>query len=35
VGVLVPNTEARIVDVATGALLGPGADGEVQVRGRR
>ena len=33
VGVLVPNTEARIVDVATGALLGPGADGEVQVRG--
>jgi acyl-CoA synthetase (AMP-forming)/AMP-acid ligase II len=33
VGVLVPNTEARIVDVATGGVLGPGADGEVQVRG--
>jgi acyl-CoA synthetase (AMP-forming)/AMP-acid ligase II len=33
VGVLVPNTEARIVDVATGSVLGPGADGEVQVRG--
>ncbi|HEX5818595.1 MAG TPA: AMP-binding protein [Gemmatimonadales bacterium] len=33
VGVLVPNTEARIVDVATGEVLGPGADGEVHVRG--
>ncbi|MCU0621523.1 MAG: AMP-binding protein [Gemmatimonadales bacterium] len=33
VGPLVPNTEARVVDVATGAALGPGQDGEVQVRG--
>ena len=33
VGVLVPNTEARVVDLVSGAPLGPGADGEVQVRG--
>jgi acyl-CoA synthetase (AMP-forming)/AMP-acid ligase II len=33
VGVLVPNTEARIVDVATGEPLGPGRDGELHVRG--
>jgi acyl-CoA synthetase (AMP-forming)/AMP-acid ligase II len=31
--VLVPNTEARIVDVATGEVLGPGRDGELHVRG--
>jgi acyl-CoA synthetase (AMP-forming)/AMP-acid ligase II/S-adenosylmethionine/arginine decarboxylase-like enzyme len=33
VGRLVPNTEARIVDPATGADLGPGRPGELWVRG--
>ena len=33
VGVLAPNTEMRIVDVATGADLGPDEDGELWVRG--
>lgn len=33
VGPLVPGTEARIVDVATGATLGVGQDGEIHVRG--
>ncbi len=33
VGELVPNTECRIVDIATGADLGPGQDGELWVRG--
>ncbi|WP_102108867.1 AMP-binding protein [Oceaniglobus roseus] len=33
VGVLVPSTEGRIVDVESGADLGPGEDGELWVRG--
>jgi acyl-CoA synthetase (AMP-forming)/AMP-acid ligase II len=33
IGPPVPNTECRIVDVATGAELGPGEEGEVCVRG--
>ena len=33
IGPLVPNTEARVVDVAGGADLGPEADGELLVRG--
>lgn len=33
VGVLAPNTEMRIIDVETGADLGPDADGELWVRG--
>ncbi len=33
IGPLVPNTECRIVDVTTGADLGPGADGELLIRG--
>jgi acyl-CoA synthetase (AMP-forming)/AMP-acid ligase II len=32
-GQLVPNTEARVVDLGTGADLGPGQDGELWVRG--
>uniref|UniRef100_A0A646QDR8 Luciferin 4-monooxygenase n=1 Tax=Hemiscolopendra marginata TaxID=943146 RepID=A0A646QDR8_9MYRI len=32
-GVLVPNTEAKIVDLNTGAALGPGFEGELCVRG--
>ena len=28
-----PNTECKIVDVATGAELGPGQPGEIWVRG--
>jgi 4-coumarate--CoA ligase len=33
VGVTVPNTECRVIDVATGAPLGLGQDGEICVRG--
>ena len=33
VGELVPNTECRILDVATGRDLGPNADGEILIRG--
>lgn len=33
IGELLPATEGRIVDPATGADLGPGADGEILVRG--
>jgi acyl-CoA synthetase (AMP-forming)/AMP-acid ligase II len=33
VGALLPGTAARIVDPATGADLGPGAEGELLVRG--
>ena len=33
VGLIVPNTEARIVDPATGRDLGPGERGELVVRG--
>ncbi|GIH08062.1 AMP-dependent synthetase [Rhizocola hellebori] len=33
IGGLLPNTEARVVDVATGADLGPGQPGELLVRG--
>jgi acyl-CoA synthetase (AMP-forming)/AMP-acid ligase II len=33
IGPPVPNTECRIVDLATGAELGPGEEGEVCVRG--
>jgi acyl-CoA synthetase (AMP-forming)/AMP-acid ligase II len=33
VGPLVPNTECRIVDVATGSDLGPNEDGELLIRG--
>jgi acyl-CoA synthetase (AMP-forming)/AMP-acid ligase II len=33
IGPLVPNTEARVVDIATGADLGPNEDGEFWIRG--
>ena len=33
VGVLLPNTEARLVDLATGQDVGPGQEGEVWIRG--
>ena len=33
VGPLLPNTELRVVDPASGAELGPGVDGELQARG--
>ena len=33
VGPLLPNTELRVVDPVSGAELGPGLDGELQVRG--
>src|SRR4029079_5701168 len=33
IGPLLPNTEARVVDVATGEDLRPGADGELLIRG--
>jgi acyl-CoA synthetase (AMP-forming)/AMP-acid ligase II len=33
VGVLVPNTECKIVDPATGEACGPGQDGELWMRG--
>jgi acyl-CoA synthetase (AMP-forming)/AMP-acid ligase II len=33
IGPLAPNTEARIVDIATGEELGRGADGEICFRG--
>jgi acyl-CoA synthetase (AMP-forming)/AMP-acid ligase II len=33
VGLLVPNTECQIVDLADGQPLGPGATGEILVRG--
>ena len=33
IGPLLPNTEARVVDVATGENLPPGADGELLIRG--
>ena len=32
-GVLLPNTEAKIIDVTTGENLGPGMRGELCVRG--
>ncbi len=33
IGVLVPQTEARLVDVGTGTDLGPGQEGEMWIRG--
>ncbi|XP_022808061.1 4-coumarate--CoA ligase 1-like [Stylophora pistillata] len=33
VGVLLPNLECKIVDVTTGAVLGPSQDGEICLRG--
>jgi len=33
VGVPAPNTEVKIVDLATGEMLGPGKEGEICVRG--
>ncbi len=33
VGETLPNTQCRVVDVATGRDLGPGEDGEIMVRG--
>jgi acyl-CoA synthetase (AMP-forming)/AMP-acid ligase II len=33
VGPPVPNTEVKVVDVATGAALGPNQEGEIRVRG--
>ncbi|MCB0019322.1 MAG: AMP-binding protein, partial [Anaerolineales bacterium] len=33
VGYAIPNTETRVVDVATGEDLGPGQDGELWIRG--
>ena len=35
IGVVIPNTECKIVDVATRAELGVNQDGELWVRGRR
>ncbi len=32
-GLLLPNMQARIIDTASGALLGPNQDGEIWVRG--
>jgi len=32
-GLVVPNTELKVVDVATGEELGPGEDGELWARG--
>ncbi len=32
-GVLIPNTEAKIVDLKTGEALGPGMIGELCIRG--
>ena len=32
-GQLLPNTEARIVDLSTGQLLGPNESGELHIRG--
>lgn len=33
IGPVVPGSEAKVVDVATGAEVGPGEDGEILVRG--
>ncbi|KXJ19143.1 probable 4-coumarate--CoA ligase 3 [Exaiptasia diaphana] len=33
VGMLLPNIEAKVINLETGALLGPGQDGEICVRG--
>jgi acyl-CoA synthetase (AMP-forming)/AMP-acid ligase II len=33
IGLLVPNTECKIVDPSTGQMLGPGQDGELWMRG--
>jgi len=33
VGIVLPNTECKIVDAATGQALGPGQDGELLFRG--
>jgi acyl-CoA synthetase (AMP-forming)/AMP-acid ligase II len=33
VGIILPNTECKVVDVASGAELGPGDDGELLFRG--
>ena len=33
IGPPVPNTEAKVVDLATGAELGPGQEGEICIRG--
>jgi acyl-CoA synthetase (AMP-forming)/AMP-acid ligase II len=33
IGPPIPNTEAKIVDLSTGADLGPGAEGEICIRG--
>ncbi|HYT68746.1 MAG TPA: 4-coumarate--CoA ligase family protein [Vicinamibacterales bacterium] len=33
IGALVPNTECRVVDPATGADVAPGVDGEIWIRG--
>jgi long-chain acyl-CoA synthetase len=33
IGLPLPNTDARILDLETGAVLGPGRDGELAIRG--
>jgi acyl-CoA synthetase (AMP-forming)/AMP-acid ligase II len=33
IGPVIPGTECKVVDIATGAALGPGADGEIWIRG--
>ena len=33
IGYVLPNTECKVVDLATGQALGPGAEGELWVRG--
>ncbi|MFN8483556.1 MAG: 4-coumarate--CoA ligase family protein [Anaerolineae bacterium] len=33
IGILIPNTAAQIVDLASGEALGPGAQGELWIRG--
>ena len=33
IGPVIPGTECKVVDITTGAALGPGADGEIWIRG--
>src|SRR5260370_32453624 len=33
IGPVIPGTECQVVDITTGAALGPGADGEIWIRG--
>jgi acyl-CoA synthetase (AMP-forming)/AMP-acid ligase II len=33
IGPVIPGTECKVVDITTGAALGPGSDGEIWIRG--